>query len=158
LRASFDDPTKAMQTLTAFGFSGTDRFAELNVFAGLAAFDNSTHRFSTLARSTGLDDLVELQIQSLLPAAESANAYVRQMVAFFVATSRVFDHVVENQMLSCQDKVFDELYAGLTNAEECGIFGAKTIKDMLKFARRSTLSTPESFKRFVFDTLHLPAA
>ena len=156
LRASFEDPTKAIQTLMAFGSSGTDRFAELNVFASLAALDNSTHHFSTLASSKGLDDLIELQIQSLLPAAESAKAYVGQMVAFFVATSRQFERLVEGQMLSCQDLVFNELYAGLTDAEESGILGAKTIKDSLKVARGSTSSMQESIKRVVYDSLNLP--
>ena len=58
LRASVEDPTKAIQALTTFGFTGADRFAELNVSAGLAALDNSTHHFSTLASSKRLDDLI----------------------------------------------------------------------------------------------------
>ena len=134
LRASFEDPTKAIQTLMAFGSSGTDRFAELNVFASLAALDNSTHHFSTLASSKGLDDLIELQIQSLLPAAESAKAYVSQMVALCVATSRGFERLVESQILSCQNMVFNKLYAGIPNAEESGVLEAKTIKETLNVA------------------------
>jgi hypothetical protein len=156
LRASFEDPTKAIQMLTTFGFTGADRFAELNVSAGLAALDNSTHHFSTLSSAKKLDDLIELQIQSLLPAAESAKAYVGQMVTLWVATSRGFERLVESQILSCQNMVFNELYAGLTNAEESGVLEAKTIKETLNVARESALSAQEAIRRVVFDSLNLP--
>jgi hypothetical protein len=156
LRASFEDPTKAIQTLTTFGFTEADRFAELNVSAGLAALDNSSHHFSTLASSKRIDDLIELQIQSLLPAAESSKAYVRQLVALWVATSRGFERLVESQILNCQNMVFNELYAGLTIAEESGVLGVRTIKDTLNVARGSTLSTHESSKRVESESLNLP--
>ena len=156
LRASFEDPAKAIQTLTAFGLTGADRFAELNVSAGLAALDNSTHHFSTLSSSKSLDDLIELQIQSLLPAAESAKAYVSQMVALWVVTSRGFEQLVKSQILSYQNIVFNELYAGLNNAEESGVLGANTIKNKLNVARGSTFSTHESIKRVESESLNLP--
>jgi hypothetical protein len=129
LHASIHHPAKMVQTLTVFGFSGTDKFAELNLFAGLAAMDNSAHHFSTLANSKSMDDLLELHIQSLLPAAESAKAYIGQMLAFSVATSREFEHLVDGHMSSVQDQVFGNLFAGLSKTEESGIPGVTTIKD-----------------------------
>jgi hypothetical protein len=157
LLASIQDPVKAIQTLTTLGYSGTDRFTQLNVYAGLAALDNSTHHFSTLARSNGFDKLIELQIRSLLPAAESAKAYVRQVIAFAAATSRELEHVIENQMSNIQDRVYDDLYAGLTNAEENGILAAKVIKDTLSLTREAALSTQASIRRAVSDSLNLTA-
>lgn len=156
LFASTQDQVKVIQTLATFGCSGTDRFAQLNVYAGLAALDNSTHHFSTLARSKGFDELIELQMRSLLPATESAKAYIRQVFAFAAVASREFDHVIARQMSRLQDKVYDDLYAGLTNAEENGIFAAGIFKDTLRLTREAVLSSQESIKRAVYDSLNLP--
>ncbi len=156
LLASTQDQVKAIQTLATFGCSGTDRFTQFNVYAGLAALDNSTHHFSTLASSKGFDELVELQMRSLLPAAESAKAYIRQVFAFAAVTSREFDHVIASQMSRIQDKIYDDLYAGLTDAEEDGILAAKIIKDTLRLTREAVLSSQESIKRAAYDSLNLP--
>ena len=105
LLASTQDQVKVIQSLATFGCSCADRFAKFNVYAGLAALDNSTHHFSTLARTTGFDELIALQMRSLLPAAESAKAYLRQVFAFTAMASRELDHVVANEMSRIQDKV-----------------------------------------------------
>lgn len=103
LLPSIGDPAATLRSLTTFWFSGADRFAQLNGYAGLAALDNSTHHFSTLAQSKDFDDVIELHMQSLLPAAESAKAYIGQVLAFCVTTIREFEHVMESQMPSFQD-------------------------------------------------------
>lgn len=156
LLATTQDQVKAIQILATFGCSGTDRFAQLNVCAGLAALDNSTHHFSTLAKSKGFDELVELQMRSLLPAVESAKAYIRQVFAFAAVASREFDHVFASEMSRIQDKVYDDLYAGLADAEENGIFAAKIIKDSLRLTREAALSLQASIQRAVFDSGNLP--
>jgi hypothetical protein len=78
------------------------------------------------------------------------------MVALWVATSRGFEQLVKSQILSCQNIVFNELYAGLNNAEESGVLGAKTIKNKLNVKRGSTFSTHESIKRVESESLNLP--
>jgi hypothetical protein len=158
LLAATQDQVKAIQTLATFGCSGTDRFAQLNVYAGLAALDNSTHHFSTLARSKGFDELIELQMRSLLPAVESAKAYIRQVFVFAAVASREIDHVIASEMSRIQDKVYDDLYTGLTDAEENGIVAAKMIKDALRLTREAALSSQESIKRAAYDSLNLPDA
>ncbi|MFZ2122022.1 MAG: phasin family protein [Rhodoferax sp.] len=157
LLAATQDQVKAIQTLATFGCSGTDRFAQLNVYAGLAALDNSTHHFSTLARSKGFDELIELQMRSLLPAVESAKAYIRQVFVFAAVASREIDHVIASEMSRIQDKVYDDLYTGLTDAEENGIVAAKMIKDALRLTREAALSSQESIKRAAYDSLNLSA-
>jgi hypothetical protein len=157
LLAATQDQVKAIQTLATFGCSGTDRFAQLNVYAGLAALDNSTHHFSTLARSKGFDELIELQMRSLLPAVESAKAYIRQVFVFAAVASREIDHVIASEMSRIQDKVYVDLYTGLTDAEENGIVAAKMIKDALRLTREAALSSQESIKRAAYDSLNLSA-
>jgi hypothetical protein len=157
LLAATQDQVKAIQTLATFGCSGTDRFAQLNVYAGLAALDNSTHHFSTLARSKGFDELIELQMRSLLPAVESAKAYIRQVFVFAAVASREIDHVIASEMSRIQDKVYEDLYTGLTDAEENGIVAAKMIKDALRLTREAALSSQESIKRAAYDSLNLSA-
>jgi len=157
LLAATQDQVKAIQTLATFGCSGTDRFAQLNVYAGLAALANSTHHFSTLARSKGFDELIELQMRSLLPAVESAKAYIRQVFVFAAVASREIDHVIASEMSRIQDKVYDDLYTGLTDAEENGIVAAKMIKDALRLTREAALSSQESIKRAAYDSLNLSA-
>ena len=51
--------------------------------------------------------------------------------------------------------VLNELYAGLTNAEESDVLEAKTIKETLNVARESTLFAQEAIKRDEFDSLNL---
>jgi hypothetical protein len=67
--------------LAALGLVGADRWAELNANASLAAIDNSAHHFSTLAMSKDIDEVLELQIKSVLPALECAKAYAGQVFA-----------------------------------------------------------------------------
>lgn len=156
LLTSTRSQVKAMQSLTTFGYSGTERFAQLNVYAGLAALDNTTHHFSSLARSKGLDELIELQIRSVLPAAESAKAYVRQIFAFAAATSREFAHVIESQVSQIQDKACDDLYAGLTNAGENGNLAAGLLKDTLTLTRETLPTAQASIKSAVDVALNIP--
>lgn len=148
---------KAIQSLATFGYSGTEKFAQFNVYAGLAALDNTTHHFSSLARSKGFDELIELQIRSVLPAAESAKAYVRQIFAFAAASNREFAHVIESQMSQIQDKTCDDLYAGLTNAEENGNLSAGFLKESLELTKEGALTSQASIKRAVSGALNFPA-
>lgn len=154
LFASTKEQIKAIQTLATFGFTGTDRFAQLNVYAGLAALDNSAHHFSTLVRSKDLDEVVELQMQALLPAAESAKVYARQVFAFAAITSLELDHVIENQMSRIQDKVYEALDNGLSGAEENGVLAAGIFKDTLRVTREATLSAQSSIKKAMYDSLN----
>jgi phasin family protein len=156
LLTSTRSQVKAIQSLTTFGYSGTNRFAQFNVYAGLAALDNTTHHFSSLARSKGLEELIELQIRSVLPAAESAKAYVRQIFAFAAATSREFAHVIERQVSQIQDKACDDLYAGLTNAGENGNLAAGLLKDTLALTREAALTSQASITRAVDGALNIP--
>jgi hypothetical protein len=98
--ASTQNPDKGLHTLATLGCLATDRLTQLNYYAGLAAIDNSTHHFSTLARSQDFEELVELHMQSLLPATESAKAYFNQVIAFVATTSREFEQVFESQLAS----------------------------------------------------------
>ena len=156
LLASTQDQVKALQSLATFGCSGTDRFAQLNVYAGLAALDNSTHHFSTLARSKRFDEMMELQMRSILPAAESAKAYVRQVFAFTAAASREFDRFIAGEISRVQDKIYDNLYAGLTAAEENGILATKIINNAMRSTREMALSSQESIKSAMYDSVNLP--
>lgn len=103
------DQVKAIQTLVTFGCSGVDRFAQFNVYAGLAALDNSTHHFSMLVRSKSFDQLIELQMRSLLPAVASAKAYIRQVFMYAAVVNREFDHVIASEISRVQDMVYDEM-------------------------------------------------
>ena len=151
-------PAEAIQTLTKFGCSGADRFTELNFYAGLAAIDNSAHHFSTLARSNSLDDLLEFQLQSLLPTAESAKVYVGQVIAFAAATSRGYWRLIEGQMSDIQNKAYDDLYDGLTHADKDGNFAVKLAQDTLTLTREAAMSIQSSIWRNLYDTLDLQSS
>lgn len=100
LLTSIENQSQAIKSLTSLGISRADKFAQLNAYASLAALDNSTHHFATLITSQDFDDLIELQIKSFLPAFESAKAYVTQLLAFSVATSRDLGHLFERKLPS----------------------------------------------------------
>lgn len=156
LVTSTEDQVKAIQTLATFGCSGVDRFAQFNVYAGLAALDNSTHHFSMSVRSKSFDELIELQMRSLLPAVESAKAYIRQVIKCAAVANREFDHVIAREISRVQDKVRGDVCAGLTGVEENGILAVKIIKNTIRSTCEAALSSPESFKRAVNDSLNLP--
>lgn len=141
------EPITAIYTLTSIGMAGTEKFTELNTAATLAAIDNTTHHYSTLARSDRLADLIELQIQSLLPAAESAKAYFSQVFAFTRTTSHQFEQVLESQMSDIQDNLCTQIYAGLTVAEEHGFPAAKIVKESLMLTKETALSMKTSISR-----------
>ncbi len=149
--APTQDQVKAIQTLATFGH----RFAQLNVYAGLALLDNSTHHISTLVRSNDIDEVAELQTRAVLPAAESAKAYGRQIFALAVAASREFNHAIASQLSRIQDKVYDDINVGLTRAEEQGMVGAGMIKDSLKLTREAALSAQASIERAMDESFHL---
>jgi ABC-type taurine transport system ATPase subunit len=149
LLKSVQSPVEAIQDLTTLGRSGTDRFTQLNIYASLAAIDNSAHYFSTLAKSQGVEDLIEFQIQSLLPAAESAKAYVSQVLALAATTSREYEQLIQNQMSKFQDCVYEGFYAGLTKVEENGALLAMLLKDTLSVAREAASSKQALIKRVV---------
>jgi hypothetical protein len=83
--------------------SGADRFAQVNFYASLAAIDNSAHHFSTLVNSQGIDDLIELQLQSLLPAAEGIKAYLSQLTAIAATSSQEYMQYIDGQMTGIKD-------------------------------------------------------
>jgi hypothetical protein len=83
--------------------SGADRIAQINFYASLAAIDNSAHHFSTLVNSQGIDDLIELQLQSLFPAAEGIKAYLGQLTAIAAASSQEYMQHIEGQMTGIKD-------------------------------------------------------
>jgi 3-oxoacyl-(acyl-carrier-protein) synthase len=156
LITSTQDQVKAIQTMATFGCSGVDRFAQFNVYAGLAALDNSTHHYTMLVRSKSFDELIALQMRSLLPAVESAKAYIRQVFMCAALVNREFDHVIASEMSRVQDKVDDNMYYGLTDAEENGILAVKIIKTTIKSTWEAALSSQDSFKKAVYDSLNLP--
>jgi len=141
------EPITAIETLASIGLAGTEKFTELNVAATLAAIDNTTHHYSTLASSDRVVDLIELQMQSLLPAAESAKAYFSQVFAFARTTSHQFEQVLESRMSDIQDNLCRQIYAGLTVAEEQGFPVAKFVKDSLMLTSETALSTKTSIRR-----------
>jgi hypothetical protein len=98
LLATLESQTHAIESLTFLGLSGAHRWAELNEYASLAVFDNSVHHLSILAISNDIDEVVELQIKSVLPALESAKAYASQVLALTEETSRGFGQFVESQL------------------------------------------------------------
>lgn len=95
LLAYVRDPGSAIRSLSAPWLSGADRLAQLNLYAGLAALDNASHHFLNLARSKDLGDAMELHMQSLIPAAESAKAYIGQVLACSAASLRAFEHAMQ---------------------------------------------------------------
>jgi hypothetical protein len=84
--------------LAALGLSSADRWAELNAYASLAAIDNSSHHLSTLALAKDIDELLELQIKSVVPALESAKAYVGQVLALTHTASRDLGQLLESNL------------------------------------------------------------
>lgn len=100
LLATVEDRNKAIESLTALGLAVADRWTELNVYASLAALDNSAHHLSTLAMSKDVDEVVEFQLNSVLPAIESAKAYASQISSWTEATSRELGQFVESHLLS----------------------------------------------------------
>jgi hypothetical protein len=145
--ASTNESITVIQTLASIGLASTDKFTDLNVSASIAAIDNSTHHYSMLASSNRLVDLIELQIQSLLPAAESAKAYLSQVFTFGRTMSHQFEQVLEAQMSGIQDRFCESIYSGLTVAEEQGLPSAKFFKDSLQVSREAALSTKASITR-----------
>jgi hypothetical protein len=87
LLTTIEQQSKAVEGLTTIGLEGVEKFAQLNTYASLAAIDNSAHHFSTLAMTRDFDELVELQIKSVVPALESAKAYASQIFALTMATN-----------------------------------------------------------------------
>jgi hypothetical protein len=102
--ATFQRPVfEAARKSTELMRSGTDRIAEINFYASLAAIDNSAHHFSTLVNSQGIDDLIELHLKSLLPAAECVRAYLGQLTAIAAASSQEYLQHIEGQMADIED-------------------------------------------------------
>jgi len=102
--ATFQRPVfEAARKSTDLMRSGADRIAQINFYASLAAIDNSAHHFSTLVNSQGIDDLIELQLQSLLPAAEGIKAYLGQLTAIAAASSQEYMQHIEGQMTGIKD-------------------------------------------------------
>jgi phasin family protein len=87
LLTSIERQSQAIKSLTTLGLEGMDKIAQLNTYASLAAIDNSTHHISTLAMTKDFDELVELQIKSVVPAFESAKAYASQVFALTVGSN-----------------------------------------------------------------------
>jgi hypothetical protein len=98
LLASFENQRKAIDGLAALGLAGAEKWTELNAYASLAAIDNSSHHLSTLAMSNDIDEALELQIKSVLPALECAKAYASQAFALTQATSRDLGKFVESNL------------------------------------------------------------
>jgi hypothetical protein len=102
--ATFQRPVlEAARKSTELMRSGADRIAEINFYASLAAIDNSAHHFSTLVNSQGIDDLIELHLKSLLPAAECVRAYLGQLTAIAAASSQEYLQHIEGQMADIED-------------------------------------------------------
>jgi hypothetical protein len=91
------------QKFTDLMRSGADRIAKINFYASLAAIDNSAHHFSTLVNAQGIDDLIELQLQSLLPAAEGIKAYLGQLTAIATASGLEYMQLSEGQITGIKD-------------------------------------------------------
>jgi phasin family protein len=94
---------RTIESLASFGYTKTDRLAQFNFYAGLAALDNSSYFLSTLIKSKDIVELTKLQMRAVLPAAESAKAYARQTLAIAAATSQELEHVIENQKVGFQN-------------------------------------------------------
>jgi hypothetical protein len=155
LLASAKDQAKAIQTLTTFGCAGVDRFAQFNFYAGLAALDNSTYFLTSLFKSKGIEEWVELQMRAMLPAAESAKVYARQTLALAATTSLELDRVIEDQISGLQSKVFEVLDKELGDAEDKGLLAAGMLKDTLKVAKDNALSARTTIKRALYESLNV---
>ena len=106
LLTSVEQQSKAVESLTTLGLEGLGKFAQLNTYASLAAIDNSAHHFSTLAMTRDFDELVELQIKSVVPALESAKAYASQMFALAMASNLDLGRFAVPQPISTQSARF----------------------------------------------------
>jgi hypothetical protein len=155
LLASANAQVKAIESLTSFGYAGTDRFALFNFYAGLAALDNASCFFTSLIQSKDIEELVELQMRAMLPTAESAKGYARQTLALAAATSLEFDHFIENQIYGFQEKVCEALNKELSHAEENGLLAAGMFKDALKVVKESAMSARATIKRAMYESLNL---
>ena len=87
LLTSIELQSKAIESLTTLGLDGVEKLAQLNTYASLAAIDNSAHHISTLATTRDLDELVDLQIKSVVPAFECAKSYASQIFALAMASN-----------------------------------------------------------------------
>jgi hypothetical protein len=56
-----------------------------------------------LINSQGIDDLIEFQLQSILPAAECVRAYLGQLTAIAAASSQEYLQHIEGQMAGIGD-------------------------------------------------------
>ena len=102
--ATFQRPVfEAARKSTELMCSGADKIAHNNFYASLAAIDNSAHHFSTLVNSQGINDLIELQLQSLLPAAEGLKAYLGQLTAIAAASSQEYLQHIKGQVAGIED-------------------------------------------------------
>jgi hypothetical protein len=146
---------KAIESLTSFGYKGMDRFAQFNFYAGLAALDNSTYFLTSLTKSKGIEQMVELQMRAMVPAAESVKVYARQTLALAAATSLELDHVMESQMYDFQEVVCEALDKELSNAEVNGNFAAGMFQDTLKVAKESVFSARATIKRAMYESLNV---
>jgi phasin family protein len=113
---------KTIESLASFGYTKTDRLAQFNFYAGLAALDNSAYFLTTLIKSKDIPEWVELQMRAMLPAAESAKAYARQTLAIAAATSQELEEVIENQMSGFQSS--DDAVTDVV-AKATGVSGRK---------------------------------
>ncbi len=99
LLATFQRPVfEVARKSTELMRSGSDRIAQVNFYASMAAIDNSAHHFSTLVNSQGVDDLIEFHLQSILPAAECVKAYLGQLTAIAATSSQEYLQHIEGQM------------------------------------------------------------
>jgi hypothetical protein len=155
LLASAKAQVKALESFASFGYRGTNRFAQFNFYAGMAALDNSSYFFTSLIKSKNLEQLVNLQMREMLPAAESAKVYARQTLALAAAASLELDREIENQMCVIQEDICGALDTELSSAEERGLFAAGMIKNTLKVAKDKASSTRSTIKRAMYDSLNL---
>jgi hypothetical protein len=155
LLASATAQVEAIESLTSVGYAGTDRFAQFNWYAGLAALDNSTFFFTSLFKSKDVEELVERQMRAMLPATESAKVYARQALTLAAATSFEFDRVIENQMYDFQEKICEALDKNFGIAEENGLFAAGLFKDTMNAAKENAMSARATIKRAMYDSLNV---
>ena len=98
LFSTFEKQSIAIENLVDLGLSCVEKLGEINEYASIAAVDNSIHHLSVLAKSRDVDEMLELQIKSLVPALESAKAYAGQIFNLSDAASRNFGKFVESQI------------------------------------------------------------
>jgi phasin family protein len=155
LLASAKEQLKAMQTLASYGYAGINRFAQFNLYAGLAALDNSSYFFTSLIKSRDIEEMVALQMRAMLPAAESAKVYARQTLALAAKTSMEIDQVIERQISGLQDKIFVALDKELGDAEVNDLPAVGMLKDTLKVSKENASSTRATIKQTMYDALNL---